>query len=86
MRRPDAIPPSLNAICLDSLSNVKSFLFLTISDNYSNHPNLLLMVNKSKKIEVNERIKPNIINGLDLPFSSCLGVFFEEDKFLSFFL
>ncbi len=44
------------------------------------------MVNKSKKIEVNERIKPNIINGLDLTFSSCLGVLFEEDKFLSFFL
>ncbi len=44
------------------------------------------MVNKSKKIEVNERIKPNIINGLDLTFSSCLGGLFEEDKFLSFFL
>ena len=44
------------------------------------------MVNKSKKIEVNEMIKPNIINGLDLTFSSCLGLFFEEDKFLSFFL
>ena len=61
-------------------------MFLTISDNYSNHPNLLLMVNKSKKIEVNERIKPNIINGLDLTFSSWLDVLFEEDKFLSFFL
>ena len=44
------------------------------------------MVNKSKKIEVNEMMKPNIINGLDLTFSSCLGVLFEEDKFLSFFL
>ena len=86
MRRPDAIPPSLNAIWLVILTNIKSFLFLTISDNYSNYPNLLLMVNKSKKIEVNERIKPNIINGLDLTFSSCLGVLFEEDKFLSFFL
>ena len=43
------------------------------------------MVNKSKKIEVNEIIKPNIINGLDLT-SSCLGILFEEDKFLSFFL
>ena len=43
------------------------------------------MVNKSKKIEVNEIIKPNIINGLDLSFSSCLGLLFEEDKFLSFF-
>jgi len=43
------------------------------------------MVNKSKKIEVNEMIKPNIINGLDLTFSSFLSLFFEERKFLSFF-
>ena len=44
------------------------------------------MVNKSKKIEVNEMINPNIINGLDLVLSSRLGVLFKEDKFLSFFL
>jgi len=44
------------------------------------------MVNKSKKIEVNEMIKPNIINGLDLTFSSFLGLLSEEEKFLSFFL
>ena len=44
------------------------------------------MVNKSKKMEVNEIIKPNIINGLDLTFSSFLSLFFEEEKFLSFFL
>ena len=44
------------------------------------------MVNKSKKIEVNEMIKPNIINGLDLTFSSLLSLFFEEEKFLSCFL
>jgi len=44
------------------------------------------MVNKSKKIEVNEMIKPNIINGLDLTFSSFLRSLFEEEKFLSFFL
>ena len=44
------------------------------------------MVNKSKKMEVNERTKPNIINGLDLTFSSFLGLFFEEVKFLSFFI
>ena len=44
------------------------------------------MVNKSKKMEVNERIKPNIINGLDLMFSSFLSSLFEEEKFLSFFL
>ena len=44
------------------------------------------MVNKSKNMEANEMIKPNIINGLDLTLSSCLGLLFEEDKFLSFFL
>ena len=44
------------------------------------------MVNKSKKIEVNEMIKPNIINGLDLTFSSISSLFFVEGKFLSFFL
>ena len=44
------------------------------------------MVNKSKKMEVNEMINPNIINGLDLTFSSFLSLLFEEDKFLSFFL
>jgi len=44
------------------------------------------MVNKSKNIEVNEMIKPNIINGLDLTFSSCLSLLFEEVEFLSFFL
>ena len=43
------------------------------------------MVNKSKKMEVNEMIKPNIINGLDLEFSSFLSLFFEEGKLLSFF-
>ena len=40
------------------------------------------MVNKSKKMEVNEMIKPNIINGLDLTFSSSLGLFLEDAKFL----
>ena len=35
------------------------------------------MVNKSKNIEVNEMIKPNIINGLDLTFSS-LEIFLED--------
>ena len=44
------------------------------------------MVNKSKKMEVKEIKKPNIINGLDLMFSSFLSLFFEEGKFLSFFL
>ena len=47
------------------------------------HPNLLLKVNKSKNIEVNEMIKPNIINGLDLTFSSSLELFLEDAKLLS---
>ena len=42
------------------------------------------MVNKSKKIEVNEMTKPNIINGLDLTFSSSLGLFLEDTKLLFF--
>ena len=41
------------------------------------------MVNKSKNIEVNEMIKPNIINGLDLTFFSSLGLFLEDAKLLS---
>ena len=40
------------------------------------------MVNKSKKMEVNEMTKPNIINGLDLTFSSSLGLFLEDTKLL----
>ena len=50
------------------------------------HPNLLLMVNKSRNIEVNEMIKPNIINGLDMTFSSFLSLLLEVEEFLSFFL
>ena len=44
------------------------------------------MVNKIKNIEVIEIIKPDIINGLDLTFSSLLILAFEEEIFLSFFL
>jgi len=40
------------------------------------------MVNKSKNMELNERTKPNIINGLDLIFSSSLGLFLEDTKLL----
>ena len=40
------------------------------------------MVNKSKNIEVNEMTIPNIINGLDLTFSSTLGPFLEDTKLL----
>ena len=39
-------------------------------------------MNKSKNIEVNEMTNPNIINGLDLTFSSSLGLFLEETKLL----
>ena len=42
------------------------------------------MVNKSKNMEVNERTKPNIINGLDLTFSSSLGLFLEDAKLIPF--
>ena len=41
------------------------------------------MVNKSKNMEVNEMTKPNIINGLDLTFSS-LRLFLEDNKLLFF--
>ena len=39
-------------------------------------------MNKSKKMEVNEIIKPNIINGLDLTFSFALGLFLEDANLL----
>ena len=39
------------------------------------------MVNKSKNMEVNEMTKPNIINGLDLTFSS-LRLFLEDNELL----
>ena len=40
------------------------------------------MVNKSKNMEVNEMIKPNIINGLDLTFSSALELFLEVTELI----
>ena len=43
------------------------------------------MVNKSKNMEVKEMTKPNIINGLDLTFSSSSGLFLEDTNF-PFFL
>ena len=43
------------------------------------------MVNKSKNIEVNEMTKPNIINGLDLTFSSSLELFLEDTNLPFFF-
>ena len=43
------------------------------------------MVNKSKNMEVNEITKPNIINDLDLTFSSFFGLLLEDTN-LRFFL
>ena len=40
------------------------------------------MVNKSKNMEVNEMTKPNIINGLDLSFSSSLELFLEDTELI----
>ena len=37
-------------------------------------------------MEVNEIVKPKIINGIDFTFSSFLRLLFEEDEFPSFFL
>ena len=42
------------------------------------------MVNKSKNMEVNEMTKPNIINGLDLTFTSSLRLFLGDTKLLFF--
>ena len=46
------------------------------------HPNLLLIVNNSKNMEVSERTKPNIINGFDLTFSSLFELFVEDATLL----
>ena len=43
------------------------------------------MVNKSKNMEVNEMRKPNIINGLDLTFTSFFGIFLEGTKLVFLF-
>ena len=51
--------------------------------NYSNHPNLLFIVYKSKKIDDSETIIPNIINGFDFSLSFFLGDFLDKDVFLS---
>ena len=52
------------------------------SSNYLYHPNLLLIVNKSKNMEVNEMTKPDIINGLDLTLSFLLALFLDDTKLL----
>ena len=53
--------------------------------NYSNHPNLLLIVKSSKNIDDNEIKKPNIINGFDFSLTFLTGIF-TDDEFLSLFL
>lgn len=49
-------------------------------------PNLFFIVNKSKNIEVIERIKPNIIKDLDFSVVFSSGNFLEEYKFVPFFV
>ena len=44
------------------------------------------MVNKSKNIDVIETIKPKIIKGFDLMFSSLLDKLLFDNKLLSIFL
>ena len=82
--RPVAIPPSLKAIFLLIL-NLFYYLF---SDFVTplDQPNLLLIVNKSKNIELIEIINPNIINDLDFSLSLSSVLFLVEDNFLSFLI
>ena len=54
--------------------------------NYSNHPNLLFIVYRSKNIEDSETIVPNIINGFDFSRSLTSGDFLDKDVFLSLFI
>ena len=51
--------------------------------NYSNQPNLLFIVYKSKIIDDNEITKPNIIIGLDFSLICLTGILLDKDKFLS---
>ena len=54
--------------------------------NYSYHPNLLFIVKRSKKIDDNEIMKPNIINGLDFSLTCLTGILLDKVKFSSLFL
>ena len=54
--------------------------------NYSPYPNLLLIVNRSKNIDVNEIMKPKIIKGFDFSLVFSIGELFIEDRLSSFFL
>ena len=51
--------------------------------NYSNQPNLLFIVCRSKNIEDNEIMKPNIIKGFDFSLTLLTGKLVDEDEFLS---
>ena len=50
-----------------------------------NQPNLLLIVKRSKNIEVSDSINPNIINDFDFSLF-FLSFFLIEDELLSLFL
>ena len=54
--------------------------------NYSYHPNLLFIVKRSKKIDDNEIMKPNIINGFDFSLTCLTGILLDKVKFSSLFL
>ncbi len=47
------------------------------------YPNLFFIVKRSRKIDNNEIIKPNIINGFDLSLSCLTGILVDKEEFLS---
>ena len=59
------------------------FLLKSNCFNHIYHPNLLLIVNKSKKIEVSDIKKPEIINGFDFLITFSSRTLLEDDS-LSF--
>ena len=77
--RPEAIPPCSNAIKLVIFINIIHRQHKSNCVNYSNHPNLLFIVQRRKNIEDSETIVPNIINGFDF----SLSFFLDKDLFLS---
>ena len=83
--RPEAIPPSLKAINQLFLVNIVHCIKLSKCINYLNHPNLLFIVKRSKNIDDNEIIKPNIINGFDFSLTFFTLILLDEDAFLSLF-
>ena len=65
------------------LLNIIHLRYLGNCINYSNHPNLLLIVKSNKKIDDNEIIKPKIIRGFDFSLTLIFGSLADEDVFLS---